>query len=159
MSGGKPGPKPKPTAVRIFEGDPGRLLAKRQGEVTPPIPDEVPAPPDWLGEVGQAKWLEKAAILHPLGMLTKNDCDHLAMYCEAWDELFAAMKEIEKCGMICMSDKGGEYQHPAVGIKNKAVDRIRKFGCDFGMNPTARVGLNIGGQQKPGGLAAFKKAT
>jgi P27 family predicted phage terminase small subunit len=125
----------------------------------PDIAPEIPDPPEWLGEIGKAKWREKVPLLHPLGLLTKNDYDLLSLYCEAWDEVFDAMQEIAKEGATCSSDKGGLYQHPAVGRKNKAIQRIRQFGSDFGMNPAARVGLTITQGAKPGGLAAFKKAT
>jgi P27 family predicted phage terminase small subunit len=124
----------------------------------PEVAAEMPSPPEWLGEIGQAKWREKVPLLHPLGLLTKNDHDHLSLYCEAWDDLFSSLKEIETEGATCSSDKGGLYQHPAVGRKNKAIQRIRQLGSDFGMNPAARVGLTINPGSKPSGLAAFKAA-
>lgn len=156
MSGGKRGPKPKPTALRVFEGDPGRLLAKRNGEVQPTGEVETPQPPEWLGETGKEVWHRVSGHLHRIGCLTMIDTNLLALYCEAWDEFFEARAEIEKSGIVAMSDKGAEYQHPAVGIKNKAIQRIKQIGAEFGMSPTARVGLTVGGGGKPNGLAAFK---
>lgn len=140
---GKRGPKPKPTALRVFEGDPGRLLAKRHGEAQPGIPDAVPQPPEWLGKIGKAKWRELAPHLYPIGLLTAVDVDALALYCEAWDELFAMRALIDESGAVAVSEKGGEYQHPAVGIKNKAIQRIKQFGALFGVGPATRVGLNV----------------
>lgn len=93
-----------------------------------------------------------------MGCLTQADEKLLSLYCEAWDEFFAARAEIEHSGIVAMSDKGAEYQHPAVGIKNRAIARIKQIGGEFGMSPAARVGLNIGGKGATGSsLAAFKR--
>lgn len=154
---GKRGPKPKPTALRVFEGDPGRLLPRRNGEVQPPRGDSPPEPPDWLGEIGKAVWGHVAPHLHTIGCLTLPDVKLLALYCEAWDELFVSRAVIEAEGLTLTSDKGTTYAHPAVGIKNRAIQRIRVIGGEFGMSPAARVGLNLGTQTKSNSLADFKK--
>lgn len=153
---GKRGPKPKPTALRVFEGDPGNLLGKRKGETQPPSPPEPPAPPEWLGDVGRAIWAQVAPTLHRIGCLTESDQKILSLYCEAWEEFFGARKEIEEFGATAYTDKGTCYQHPAVGRKNKAIQRIRQIGGDFGMSPAARVGLNIQPPKQQNSLAAFK---
>lgn len=153
---GKRGPKPKPTALRVFEGDPGRLLGKRAGEMQAAAPVVLPDPPDWLGEIGKQVWAKVAPVLYRIGCLTENDLNALALYCEAWEEFFDARKEIETCGPTAYTDKGTCYQHPAVGRKNKAIQRIRQFGGDFGMSPAARVGLHIQPAKQVNSLAAFK---
>ena len=154
---GKRGPKPKPTALRVFEGDPGRLLQRRVGEVQPPIDAEAPPSPAWLGEIGRHVWDSIAPHLHAIGCLTKADSKLLSLYCEAWDELFAARAVIDKEGLVLVNDKGTTYAHPAVGIKNRAVLRIKGIGGEFGMSPSSRVGLNLGTQSKANSLAEFKK--
>lgn len=153
---GKRGPKPKPTALRVFEGDPGNLLAKRRGEAQPPAAVALPEPPAWLGDVGKQVWCQVAEVLWRIGCLTESDQKLLGLYCEAWEDFFEARKEIETCGPTAYTDKGTCYQHPAVGRKNKAIQRIRQIGGDFGMSPVSRVGLNIQPAAKQNSLAAFK---
>lgn len=153
---GKRGPKPKPTSLRVFEGDPGNLLGKRKGEMQPPAPPVLPPPPAWLGDIGKQAWEQVAATLWRIGCLTENDQKLLSLYCEAWEEFFEARKEIETCGPTAYTDKGTCYQHPAVGRKNKAIQRIRQIGGDFGMSPTARVGLNLSPAEQLDDLEAFK---
>jgi P27 family predicted phage terminase small subunit len=156
---GKRGPKPKPTALRVFEGDPGRLLGKRSGEPAPAIGSAVPAPPDWLGEVGQAVWREEAPKIHALRLLTEVDCRLFALYCEAWEDFAAARALIAKEGLIAVSDKGAEYQHPAVGVKNKAIQRIKQIGAEFGIGPASRVGMKLGSSTSAAdALTEFKQA-
>lgn len=153
---GKRGPKPKPTGLRVFEGDPGRLLSKREGEPLPAGQPTVPGPPDWLGDIGREVWVRIAAVLHPIQLLTQADLNLLALYCEAWDEFFAAREVVASEGMTAVSAKGGVFQHPAVGIKNRAIARIRQIGGDFGLSPASRVGLKATSAPQDA-LAAFKK--
>lgn len=153
---GKRGPKPKPTALRVFEGDPGRLLGKREGEVQPSQGKSVPVAPDWLGEHGVEVWGFLAPVLFPIGCLTKSDASLLAMYCEAWDDFFAARKIIEEEGMTIFNGKGGKSVHPAVKVKNQAIARIKQIGGEFGLSPSSRVGLNLSPAQEVDDLEAFK---
>lgn len=140
----KTGPKPKPTAVRLFEGNPGNKPID-PNEPKPAVPDHVPVAPDWLPDVGRAKWHEVATHLWQIGCLTSIDTDALALYCEAWDEFYTAREEIKIHGLVAISENGNEYQHPAVGIKNKAIQRMRQLANEFGMTPAARAGLKITG--------------
>jgi P27 family predicted phage terminase small subunit len=140
---GKPGPKKTPTRILKKRGswrEEGRGL-----ELQPPA--GVPTCPDWLGDVGRAKWNERIEILSQTeGLVTKLDGDFLALYCEAFKEFIDARLQIDREGATCVSEKGGEYQHPAVGRKNKAIERMRRFGALFGMSPSDRVSLNISGE-------------
>lgn len=82
-----------------------------------------------------------------MGVLTVADGDLLAAYCEAWVEMIEALEEIAREGATAVSDKGSVYQHPAVGRKNKAIERLVKIGSHFGMSPSSRVGLKA--EKKP----------
>jgi P27 family predicted phage terminase small subunit len=123
---GNPGKRPQSSGVRFPEGD--------------------VRCPDWLGEPGRAKWSEMVEILSPVdGLLKPAFGDLLALYCEAFEEVLDAKAEITKEGATCMSEKGGMYQHPAVGRKNKAIQRMRVLGGLFGMSPSDEAGLKIVG--------------
>ena len=139
---GRPGPKRTPTSELRKRGS--WRANGRESEANPP--DGIPECPGWLAEIGRAKWGECIEILSRTpGLLTKLDGDFLALYCEAFEEFIEARNQIEIEGATCKSENGGHYQHPAVGRKNKAIERMRRFGALFGMSPSDRVGLNIGG--------------
>lgn len=157
MKLGKRGPKPKPTAVRIFEGDPGRLLPKREGELIPVAGEICPMPPAWLGSVGAAVWGEVAPVLWAIGCLSANDERLLSQYCEAWEDFFRAREIIETEGTTQTNDKEMASSHPAVKQKRDATLLIKQIGAEFGMSPAARVGLKIGGQKTGNALKDFKK--
>src|SRR3990167_6988974 len=73
--------------------------------------------PDWLGPIASAKWDEMVPLLRQKGCEAPDYSDFLAIYCEAHQEVHDAMEVIAKEGMLCVSEKGATYQHPAVGIK------------------------------------------
>lgn len=93
----KPGPKPKPTAIRIFEGNPGNLPLNEHE----PEPEEIAnieTYVDWmdsdcvymqlekfpLHEVAKLVWDKVAPELTRLGVLTEVDRYKFARYCETF---------------------------------------------------------------------------
>lgn len=144
---GARGPAKQPSAITNLKGNPGR----RDYGPEPEPPVGLPECPEWMGEVGRAKWAERVEKLQATNpkLITQLDGDALALYCEAWEEFLDARAEIEREGATCMSEKGGTYLHPAVGRKNKAIARLKLFGALFGMSPSDRVGLNVGDKPAP----------
>lgn len=139
---GKRGPAPTPEPLNELRGHPGRRPGKSQAG----FPSGPVMCPDWLGDIGQAKFQELVTKLEPVdGLLKPVFEDALALYCEAFEELLEAKAEIAKEGATCTSDKGGAYQHPAVGRKNKAIQRMKQFGALFGMSPVAESEINLSG--------------
>ena len=151
---GKRGPKPKPTALKKFEGNPGNRELK-DDDVQPAFLSKVPDPPNILKGLGREVWQDMSASLHQIGLLTVNDIPEFTVYCSAWDELGEAEKEIEENGLICISEKGAKYQNPAVGIRHQAWNTIIKIGKSFGLNPSSRVGLKIEGNKSGDKLDEF----
>lgn len=94
--------------------------------------------PDWLTDVGRAKWDELLPLLVAVpGMMKPIYVDALACYCEAFEEFLRAREKLKgDDALVSISEKGGEYQNPYVGIKNRAMDRMRKHGALFGMSPS-----------------------
>lgn len=132
------GRKKIPTTLKVHAG-------KRDAAVN------VPACPEWLGAIGQVKWQEIIELMMASEKfdVEKLDADCLSMYCEAHDDLHAAMEIVESEGAIATSHTGSLYPHPAVGMKNRAIERIRKFGRELGINPAVRKAQ----RQKPKGSA------
>ena len=60
---------------------------------------------------------------------------------EAGEIVEAAARDGVK--FIATTDKGNVIQHPAVGVRNKAWERVVKLARQFGMTPSARAGMAI----------------
>lgn len=104
-----------------------------------PEPKDFASCPGWLGEYGKRKWISTVKALADVRPIEELDADCLACYCEAHDELHKAMATLKEVGRDeCVGPNGALYPHPAVGQKNKAIDRIRKFGRELGINRSVR---------------------
>ena len=93
-----------------------------------------PVKPEWLREIASAKWDEVIALLEAENQLAPIYGDFVAMYCQAFQDFHDAQTTIDDEGKYCHSEKGGIYQHPAVGVQNKAIERINKFGRQLGLS-------------------------
>jgi P27 family predicted phage terminase small subunit len=104
---------------------------------------ELPPAPDWLDDVAVHRWNEDGPLLLSLGLLTPLDLVSFAAYCQATADLIAAKIQITEEGATTVTDKGNVIQHPAVGMRNRAYEIMRKFAADFGMSPSSRASLKV----------------
>ena len=136
------GRRPKPTHLRVLEGNPGhRRINKDEPKPTPRV--RVPAPPKHLGKEGRAEWRRVGKDLVALGLLTSIDRPALAAYCQAWQRWVGAEEQIEQEGTTQTSPNGYLMQSAYVGIANRAMDQMRKFLIEFGMTPAARSRITV----------------
>lgn len=117
---------------KVLHGNPG----KRDIPPEPRAYGEMQAP-EWLDGVAREKWDELAPELQRSMGAALLDGDALAAYCYAW-ATFVRLRNADDC---VMSDKGAVYQNPEVGIRNKSLEQMRKFGSVLGLSPSDRVGL------------------
>lgn len=148
---GRRGPKPEPKALKLFKG----TRFKRPDSVEPPQ-SSLPAPPEWLGLHGRAKWEEVGPHLAAVGLFAAIDGGALAQYCGAWDEFHDADQLVREGGMTYTSDKGNHLANPAVSMRQKARQAIRQWGAEFGLSPAARVALPVGGSAPTDSMEEFK---
>lgn len=130
--GKRGGPKPKPAAFKVLHGNPG----KRE---IPPEPKAYGAlaPPDWLDGEALAEWNRLAPEITTTMGAAALDSGALTAYCYAW-ATFVRLRDAED---IVFSDKGACYQNPQVGLRNKSLEQMRKFGAVLGLSPSDRVGI------------------
>jgi P27 family predicted phage terminase small subunit len=57
--------------------------------------------------------------------------------------LVQAEQDIQENGIICISEKGGKYQNPAVGVANTSKKMIATFCGRFGLTPADRAKIDI----------------
>lgn len=55
---------------------------------------------------------------------------------------------MERQGTTVATENGAVYQHPAVGMRNKAWDQIKSLCKEFYLTPAARVGAKVDGAGK-----------
>jgi phage terminase small subunit len=75
------GRKPKPTALKLIDGNPGkRPIAGRE----PKPPATQPTCPAHLAATAKSEWKRLAGVLNEIGLLTRIDRTVLATYCQAY---------------------------------------------------------------------------
>ena len=140
------GRRPKPTALKLIEGNPGKRPLPKD-EPTPPVGA---TKPKGLGAVASRKWDELAPLLTESRILTVVDAGALEAYCVAYEEYELAGQEIEETGLTihepvrrhgreplrCDSPKGIE-RDAAMGDRARHDPRLT-VSCDQGRTAHAR---------------------
>lgn len=154
------GRKPKPTTLKLLHGNPGKRRINRH-EPTPEL--GAPPRPSWLEElespIAAETYAELAGILERMQVMTKADGKALELLADAYGLYREARRIIEEEGLTyeSTSDSGGKMirARPEIGIASDAAKRIRALLSEFGMTPSSRSRLHVGGQLPADPLGDF----
>ena len=139
------GRKPKPTAVKVLEGNPG----KRPLNMYEPVPEKkAPECPSWLNDEAKAEWDRLADKMVNLGTLTETDMAAFAGYCQSYVRWKEAEEFIEKHGTIVKTPSGYWQQVPQVSIAQTNLKVMLKFCSEFGLTPSSRSRMIAGEVQE-----------
>ena len=106
------GRKPKPTALKVLEGNPGhRPLNKKE----PMLKGRLPRCPDWLEDDAKKEWKRLGKVLAEMGMLTNLDMMAFAGYCQAYARWKGAEEFITQHGDMVRTPNGYLQQVPQIG--------------------------------------------
>lgn len=129
------GRKPKPTAIKELEGNPG----KRQLNQNEPKPKKnAPKCPTWLDAEAKKEWKRISKQLEELGILTEVDMAAFAGYCQTYSRWKDSEEFITKHGPIYKSPNGQVMQVPYVSIAQTYLKIMIKLCEQFGMTPSSR---------------------
>lgn len=132
---GTRGRKPKPTALKVLEGNPG----KRPLNANEPMPEKkAPKCPTWLEPEAKKEWRRMAKVLEELGILTDIDASAFAGYCQAYARWKEAEEFLSKHGTIFKTPSGYIQQVPQVSIAQTYLKIMKEFCSEFGLTPSAR---------------------
>lgn len=139
------GRPPKPTAVKILEGNPGK---RPLNQLEPIPPDALPSMPEYFNEYAEECWMRTSTVLYHMKLLTVADRDMMEAYCIAYATWREANEDIKKNGSVMqILHPNGEVKYeqvrPQVTIANKALDQMMKLAVQFGMTPSARSRLMV----------------
>ena len=143
---GRRGPPPKPTALKVLEGNPGKQKINK-GEPQPPVPDAIPKPPSRLLREAKAEWRRLAPALVALGLLTEVDTSAFAELCQNYAYYLITDKKIMELGdsgvtAMQKTPSGYVQQHPLLSLRRQYYELWRKGLADFGLTPASRVRLS-----------------
>jgi P27 family predicted phage terminase small subunit len=134
------GRKPKPTALKVLEGNPG----KRPLNKNEPQPEKkAPRCPSWLEPEAKKEWKRMAKTLETIGVLTQVDKAAFAGYCQAYARWKEAEEFLSKHGTIFKTPSGYIQQVPQVSIAQAYLKVMKDFCSEFGLTPAARTRIQV----------------
>jgi P27 family predicted phage terminase small subunit len=141
------GPPPKPTALKLLEGNPGKR-ALNQSEPTLAVAE--PTCPEHLDEDAKREWKHIVPILMKMRVLTEADEAMLGIWCQTYSTLMDLQRRIAKTGTLYTTKKGGFVQSNPLFLQMlKCINVIGKISAEFGLTPSARVRLHAAPEQAP----------
>lgn len=146
------GRKPKPTALKILEGNPGK---RPLNENEPKPPKANLRCPSWLEPEAKKEWKRLSVSLEAMGVLTEADISAFAGYCQAYARWREAEEFISKHGSIFQTPSGYVQQVPQVSIAQSNLKIMQSFCSEFGLTPASRSriiaasGDNAAGEDDP----------
>ena len=129
------GRKPKPTALKLIEGNPGKRPINGH---EPKPPGSRPTCPSHLSPTAKAEWKRLAGELHRIGLLTQADRTALAAYCQAYGKWVEAEKKLAGTPTLLKMPSGYIQVSPWVTISNKQMELMAKYMVELGLTPSSR---------------------
>lgn len=134
------GRKPKPTNLKILQGNPGH----RPLPANEPKPEPIaPKCPSHLDKTAKREWRRVAPELEKLGLLTRIDMAALAAYCQTYSRWAEAEAMIRKHGVLIKTPNGFPVVSPYLTIANRTLDQMKSFLTEFGMTASSRSRINV----------------
>ena len=129
------GRKPKPTALKVLEGDPGKRALNID---EPQPPDGKPSCPTHLLPVAKAEWRRLCSVLHEMGVVTTVDRAALAAYCQAYARWVEAEQKLADGPALIRTPSGYVQQSPWMSIANKQMELMGRYMAELGLTPASR---------------------
>lgn len=141
------GRKPKPTALKLVTGNPGkRAINKKEAR----LDLAEPTPPEFLNTDAKVEWGRVVGTLYRAGLMTELDRAVLSAYCQAYGRWAQAERALSRMAdkdeynraLMVKTHNGTAVQNPLVGTANKAKADMVRYAVEFGMTPSARSKVN-----------------
>jgi len=138
------GRRPKPTHLKLIEGNPGK---RKLNENEPTPPPGIPKCPSWLSAKAKHAWRYIAPLLDGMGVVTVADKMAIELMCDAYSEYRDARDTVRREGAYYETESGNgstmKRLHPAVNHSADAWRRVRLMAIEYGLTAAARSKLSV----------------
>ena len=146
---GKRGPKPKPTALNLLDGNPSR---RPLNHLEPTCAHPLVMPPSVGADaIASAEW-QRLRDVCPPQLYNAMDAATVTQYCLAWSMLLRSQEQLDLRGLLIETeryDKEGNRLstdvdiNPAARTWKAANEALLKTTDRLGLSPTARTRIQI----------------
>jgi len=142
MAGGRP---PKPTEVKLREGNAGKRKLVDPVEVSKPVTDpaQLPFPSDYLPSAASILWNEIVGEIVADGVLRRADLMACVMMVQAAYDFVTASTNVEEHGYMVKDRHGQTKQNPWLAVRNEAARNYKSWCERFGLTPSDRTRLGM----------------
>ena len=136
----KPGPKPKKTE----DLNSWRAKAEaRKNEIKVAKPRRPPTCPKWVKGKAREYWKDLAKGMHDNGLLTGVDVLPFSLVCILAGDADLLAEQVGDKTLVTWvcGDSVSERLDPRIKARLETIKQLRSLCNDFGMTPTARIGL------------------
>ena len=145
---------PKPTALKLLEGNPGKRALDLSDGVNPRV--EIPDAPKHLGKEARKEWKRITPILEELGLISGLDRTALGLYCQTVGRLHelemafngqVSRLEGEDTSYVdavykashAVTPSGYAQQSVLVQLIKSHREQVSRYLMHFGLSPAARA--------------------
>src|SRR5262245_47442179 len=118
------GRRPKPTHLRLLQGNPGKRPINKN---EPKPAAKPPKPPEHLNAVALAEWNRLSQELSTLGLLTSVDSTAFSAYCMVYARWIDAEEALKKTGPVVRSPSGYPMISPYYTVANQSLQQMRAY--------------------------------
>src|SRR6185436_7103915 len=102
----KRGPRPRPTVLKILNGNPGK---RPLNENEPKPKGGLPECPEYLSDKAQAAWSQFAAQLTAAGVATSLDATALELLCNSYAQYLDGADKVAAHGAVWVTKSAGPF--------------------------------------------------
>jgi P27 family predicted phage terminase small subunit len=143
------GRKPKPTALKILEGNPGKRPLNQH---EPKAARKLPRPPKGMSDDNKRVWRKWGRTLLRCGIATQLDGITFALLIGSLIRHQEAADKVAEFGPVFMEKGSGKipkFQYsPWWVIQNREFDKLKSLLTEFGMTPSSRSKVMAPNQQE-----------
>jgi P27 family predicted phage terminase small subunit len=133
------GPAPKPTALKLLEGNPShRPLNLNEPR---PLVGE-PTIPAHLNKDARKEWRRLVPILLQMGVLTVADGGQLGNLCVVYSTMSRAQAQLDKSGLLMKTTAGYVQTNPLLKVVATQMAPIGSISREFGLSPASRTRIH-----------------
>lgn len=144
------GRKPKPTALKVLQGNPGKRPINAKEPTPPPLAESLALPVELEGnEIAQREWKRLAPMLQLCRQVTEADLSALLAVCLEWARYLDATRKVRELGMVVKAPSGYPIVNPYLSIATKALAGCNKLWPELGLTPSSRSRVQTAGKPAP----------
>jgi P27 family predicted phage terminase small subunit len=108
----------------------------------------IPIMPKHLKGEAATEWRRIAPLLAKMKCVTEWDRSLLSAYCFEWGVYVELCKKVKIKDLVITTINGNKIHNPLLSARNKALTNLKELATEFGLSPSSRSRLNLGGEEE-----------